>query len=445
MGKITNYFKKRTSFYAILTCIIFIIPFIRINDNHLFLLSFDKQKLNLFFFSFNTNELYLMPFLLIMMFVFIFFITNLLGRVWCAWGCPQTIFRVIFRDLIQTKIFRLFGGRKNKQNEPRKKTLAKILSVIVFYPISLIAASNFLWYFVPPEDFFTYLDHFNEHMLLFGIVICLSLFITFDITFIKENFCAYICPYARIQSVMFDNDTKNVIYDESRGGIIYKDGEKISKKPIGGECIGCEACVKICPTHIDIRKGMQLDCINCLECADACSSVQARFNRPSLISWSSTKEIKTKEKYNFFRFRTIAYIVVLCAMFVGLVYKAGNKETMLININRTTELYSVEKDGKFVDNAYLILFHNTSNKDHRFYLEVLDDDVSVLKPKNDFRIKAGEKLKQIVVLRSENKKVKKHHKHINIKAYALDDDKVFTIKDTIFIYPKEKKWKEKKK
>lgn len=445
MLRITNYFKKRVVFYAILTCIIFITPFIRINGNHLFLLSFDKKMLNLFFVSFNTNELYLMPFLLIMMFVFIFFITNLLGRVWCAWSCPQTIFRVIFRDLIQTKIFKLYGGRKNKQNNARDKIFAKIFSVALFYPISIIAASNFLWYFIPPEDFFAYIKEPSEHLILIGILFFLSLFITFDITYIKENFCAYICPYARIQSVMFDNDTKSVIYDESRGGIIYKDGLKVSKKPVGGECIGCEACVKVCPTHIDIRKGMQLDCINCLECADACSSVQARFNRPSLISWSSTKEIKTKEKYNFLRPRTIIYVVVLIAMFFGLVYKAEHKETMLLNINRTTELYSLEDDGKIVNNAYLVLFHNTSDKDHRFYIKSLDDDIKVIKPKKDFRVKAGEKVKQIVVLSSENKKVEKHHKHIKLKAYALDDEKVFTIQDTIFIYPKEKKWKEKKK
>nr|WP_267523999.1 cytochrome c oxidase accessory protein CcoG [Campylobacter sp. MG1] len=444
MSKITKYFNLRVIFYLFLTILIFAIPFIRINGNHLFLLNFDKQKLNLFFVSFNTNELYLMPFLLIMMFVFIFFITNLLGRVWCAWGCPQTIFRVIYRDLIQTKIFNLYGNRKNKQNEERNKIIPKFLSIIIFYFVSIVAASNFMWYFIPPEDFFLYIQNPNEHKILIGIVFCLSLFITYDITFIKEKFCAYLCPYARVQSVMVDDDTKIVIYDEGRGGIIYKDGEKITKKPIGGECIACEACVKICPTHIDIRKGMQLDCINCLECADACSKIQSKFNRPSLISWSSTKEIKNKEKFKYLRPKTIIYTTCIFIMFLFFMYQAEHKETMLLNINRTSELYTLHDGDKIVHNAYTMLFHNTDNKDHKFYIDVLDDDIKIDRPNKEFLIKAGQKVKKVVVLESEFKKVKKHHKHINIRAYALDDNKIFTIKDTIFIYPKEKKWKEKK-
>lgn len=445
MIKTTKYFRNRVIFYTLVTIFIFVTPFIRVNDKHLFLLSFDKQKLDLFFVSFNTNELYLMPFILILLFAFIFFITNFLGRVWCAWGCPQTIFRIIYRDLIQTKLFKLYSGRKNKQNDERNKIFAKIFSIIIFYFIALIATSNFMWYFIPPEDFFVYIQNPNEHQILVGIVFFLSLFITFDIAYIKENFCVYICPYARIQSVMVDDNTKIVIYDEGRGGLIYKNNEKVIKKPIGGECIACEACVKICPTHIDIRKGMQLDCINCLECADACSNVQARFNRPSLISWSSTKEIKNKEKFVYFKPKTIAYISFMLIIFCFLIYKANNKETMLLNINRTTELYTLHDDGKIVNNAYTILFHNTDNKEHTFYFEVLDDDIKIVRPKNAFNIKAGAKIKKVVILESENKKVEKHHKHIKLKAYALDDEKIFTIQDTIFIYPKEKKWKKEKR
>ncbi|MBZ8000432.1 cytochrome c oxidase accessory protein CcoG [Campylobacter canadensis] len=435
---ITHYLKKRIVTYFLATAVIFVLPFIRINDNHFFLLSFDKQKLNLFFVSFNTNELYLMPFLLIMMFVFIFFITNLLGRVWCGWACPQTLFRMIYRDIIQTKIFKLYSGRKNKQNPIRNNIIKKILSVVFFYIISVIAASNFLWYFIPPEDFFTYIQNPNEHLLLIGIVFFLSLFITFDITYIKENFCAYLCPYARIQSVMFDNDTKMVIYDEGRGGLIYKDGVKFTKKPLGGECVACEACVKVCPTHIDIRKGMQLECINCLECADACSVVQSRFNRPSLINWNSTNVTVKKEKIKYFRAKTIGYLIFLSILLIGLIYKANHKDTMLLNINRTSELYSVKK-GKVV-NAYSILLQNTDKKEHKFYLEILSDDKNIYihKPKKAFSIKAGEKSPRILVLKAQCDSTLKEDKNINIKlkAYAVDDDKINIIKDTVFIYPK---------
>lgn len=441
MKKITNYFRTRIIAYTFITIFVFILPFIKINGNHLFLLSFDKKMLHLFFISFNTNELYLMPFLLIMMFVFIFFITNLLGRVWCAWGCPQTIFRVIFRDLIQTKIFKIYSTRENKQSKPKDKKISQILSIVIFYFISLVAASNFMWYFIPPEDFFTYIQYPQEHKILIGILIILPLFITFDIVFLKENFCVYICPYARIQSVMFDNDTKTIIYDEERGGVINKN-DKANQEDLK-ECINCKACVRVCPTHIDIRKGMQLDCINCLECVDACSSIQATLNRPSLIDWVSTKELKNKEKLSFFRLRTITYIFIMCVMFVGFVYSASTKEKMLLNINRTSELYYINSKKQSIDNVYTILIHNTDNKKHKFVLEVLDDEISVVKPKKQIEVKPNQKLKKIVVLRSKENKDNIRNKHIKIKAFAVDDSEIFTITDTIFIYPKENEWKEK--
>ena len=95
-------------------------------------------------------------------------------------------------------------------------------------------------------------------------MIGITAFLVFDVVYLAENFCVYVCPYARIQSVMFDNDTIQVIYDEGRGGKIYDGHTKLGKKPTtpDAECIGCEAYVRVCPTHIDIRKGMQLECIN---------------------------------------------------------------------------------------------------------------------------------------------------------------------------------------
>ncbi|MCC2988247.1 cytochrome c oxidase accessory protein CcoG, partial [Campylobacter jejuni] len=162
-----------------------------------------------------------------------------------------------------------------------------------------------------------------------------------DITYLQEKFCVYVCPYARIQSVMFDHDTMQVIYDEKRGGLIYDGHTKLHKKPPEGECIGCEACVSICPTHIDIRKGMQLECINCLECADACSKVQSKFNRPSLINWTSAKAIETRSKVHYLRFRTIAYFIVLLIALLTLIIMGSKKESMLLNINRSSELYNI--------------------------------------------------------------------------------------------------------
>jgi len=443
---ITHYTKKRYFIYIIATIVIFTLPFLRINGNHFFLLSFDHKKLDLFFIAFDTQELYLMPLLLILLFLTIFFITTLAGRIWCAWSCPQTIFRVIYRDLIQTKFLKIRKNIHDKQKQFSGALFKKIVALILFYIISLIAVSNFLWYFIPPEDFFAYILNPKEHLLLLGILFCASLFMTFDITYLAEKFCIYVCPYARVQSVMFDRDTIQVIYDEKRGGVIYDGKIKLHKKPPQGECIGCEACVSICPTHIDIRQGMQLECINCLECADACSKIQAKFNRPSLINWTSAKAIQTRQKVQYFRFRTIAYCVVLLIALTALIIMGSKKEHMLLNINRSSGLYTINHKNQNLEitNAYTFLFQNTDNKTHEFYfdaiLEGVENGVQIVKPNKAFTLKAGEKAKKIVILKATKQLANDDKKDVifplHIKAYALDDEEIIVFRESIFVYPK---------
>ncbi|MCR6570526.1 cytochrome c oxidase accessory protein CcoG, partial [Campylobacter insulaenigrae] len=286
----------------------------------------------------------------------------------------------------------------------------------------------------------------KDHLLLLGILFCASLAFTFDIVYLGEKFCIYVCPYARIQSVMFDNNTIQVIYDDKRGGIIYDGHTKLHKKPPQGECIGCEACVKICPTHIDIRQGMQLECINCLECADACSKIQAKFDRPSLINWTSAEAIKNKQKVKYFRFRTIGYLVVLCIVFIALIFMGSKKENMLLNINRSSELYQIRHthDDIEITNAYIFLFQNTDNKPHEYYFDVdlkgIDEGLEIIRPKKSFKLNAGEKNKQIVVLKAKKKLADNDRKDtvipLTIKAYALDDNKIVVTRESNFVYPK---------
>lgn len=452
-GHITHYTKKRYIFYFVISLFIFALPFVKINGNHFFLLSFDHKKLNLFFIAFNTQEFYLLPFVLILLFLSIFFITTLAGRIWCAWSCPQTIFRVIYRDLIQTKLLKIRKNIRNKQKEYPGELFKKTIAVLLFYIICLVAVSNLLWYFIPPEDFFNYIQNPSEHKLFLGILFFASLFLCFDITFLAEKFCIFVCPYARIQSVMFDNDTMQVIYDEKRGGVIYNHHTKLHKKPPEGECTGCEACVSVCPTHIDIRKGMQLECINCLECADACSSVQAKFNRPSLINWSSSKATQTGGKIRYFRFRTVAYCIVLCIALVALFIMGSKKEGVLVNINRSSELYDVKLKGTELEitNAYTFLVENTDNKTHEYYFDVqLENDkdgIQIIRPNAPFKLNAGTKAKKIVVLKATKPLANDEQKDtvlaLKIKIFAQDDEKIVASRKSIFIYPRNSLLKEK--
>ena len=433
-----SYAKRRYIFFACITLFVFILPFIRIDDAQLFLLSFDKSRVDLFFTKFDMQELYLMPFLFITLFLSIFFLTTLAGRVWCGWSCPQTIFRAVFRDLLQTKILKIRKNIQNKQNEPQGQILKRAIAVGIWCVLALIIAANFMWFFVPPFDFLAYRSEPSEHKILLAFWLGIAAWLVYDVVILKENFCVYVCPYARVQSVMFDSDTIQVIYNQKRGGVIYEGKEKFKKpKEDGALCTGCEACVRICPTHIDIRKGMQLECINCLECSDACAKVMGYFNESSLIEWRSINSQNENKKVKIFRFRTVAYLVILCVVLVAAALMSGKKESMLLNINRTSELYKVLDQGE-VENSYVFLVQNTQSKDHKFYFEIDDKSIEISRPNKPFTLKAGAKQKVIVTLKSKNENTSEKDllKHINIKAYATDESTISVQRASTFIYPK---------
>jgi len=433
-----SYAKRRYIFFACITLFVFILPFIRINDAQLFLLSFDKSRVDLFFTKFDMQELYLMPFLFITLFLSIFFLTTLAGRIWCGWSCPQTIFRTLFRDLLQTKILKIRKNIQNKQNEPQGQILKRALAVGIWSVLALIIAANFMWFFVPPFEFLAYISDPSEHKILLAFWLSIAAWLVYDVVILKENFCVYVCPYARVQSVMFDSDTIQVIYNQKRGGVIYDGREKFKKpKEEGALCTGCEACVRICPTHIDIRKGMQLECINCLECSDACAKVMGHFSESSLIEWRSINSQNENKKVKIFRFRTVAYLVILCVVLAAAVLMSGKKESMLLNINRTSELYKVLDQGE-VENSYVFLVQNTQSKDHKFYFEIDDKSIEISRPNKPFMLKAGAKQKVIVTLKSKNENTSEKDllKHINIKAYATDEPTISVQRASTFIYPK---------
>ena len=440
---------KRYYGYALATVISLALPFITIAGNHIFLLSFDKKQLHLLGTAFDMQELYMMPFLLMLLFLGIFAATSLGGRAWCGWACPQTIFRVIYRDLIETK---LLGLRriKNKQKNPdfsKPKNAAKrVVAILIWTFLSLLAASNFMWFFIPPEDFFSYIQNPTEHMVLITFVLSIAAFIVYDGIWLKEDFCIYICPYSRVQSVLYDDDTYQAIYSTNRGGEIYNgDKEKIIFKakdlPVDtNECTTCEACVTVCPTHIDIRKGTQLECINCLECVDACTTVMGKLGKPSLVQWSSTNTITKDIPTKIVRRQTILYAVALLIVIGLLFVMGGKKEYMLLNINKTTELYKV-KENNVVANNFLLLFQNTESKPLTYNLEILDHDDIQIKRFKPFTLSPGKLAKKVVILETNKVLVKDTTKDtpitVTLKAYASEDpEKVVVFRNAVFIYPR---------
>jgi cytochrome c oxidase accessory protein FixG len=273
----------------------------------------------------------------------------------------------------------------------------------------------------------------------------------------KENFCVYVCPYSRVQSVLYDEHTVMALYDMHRGGNIYDGHEKkftkqkdiVAAEP-HAECTACESCVTVCPTHIDIRQGLQLECINCLECVDACTTVMGKLGKESLVTWSSDYEIvDQKGKTKYFRGKVLAYMGLLVSLMIILGVMGSTKENMLLNINKETRLYSTQlmPDGSVaVDNAYEFLLQNTQSEKMKFFFEVIapegmEGKITIEKPNKEFTAVPGIKKKKIVVLRTTEMLVDNDRKDtiipIQIRAYAVGhEDEIVVFRNSTFVFPR---------
>ena len=446
-----SYANKRYFTYTFITLFILIVPFITIDGNHLLLLSFKTFEFHFLGISFSASEFYIMMFLLIFLFIGVIAMTSMLGRIWCGWACPQTIFRVIYRDLIEGTLLDI-RKIKNKQKginySKKSNILKKALSFLIWGIICIVISTNFVLYFVAYEDFFVYMQEPSEHIFMILFILGLASFIFFDIVYLREKFCIYICPYSSTQTVLYDDDTKHVIYDKDRGGEIYhKDAKSIfnvKQWSQNEECTTCEACVKVCPTGIDIRKGLQLECINCLECSDACSTVMGKLGKKSLINWESNYSMFHKIKKSIFSKRNIIFFSLLMASVLFSVYFATEKQHVLVNSYKAGPPYRVDKNG-LVFSSYLIAVHNTQNKAYTYDIKLEDTKNFRIKRFKSFTLKANKRRKKILVIESINK-LSESDKHdtmlkVKITVFAKEDATIQATDELAFIYPKDLKAK----
>ena len=349
-----------------------ILPWLKYNGNQAILFDIGEQRFNLWSLTLWPQDLTLLAWLFIFSAFLLFFVTTFLGRVWCGYLCPQTVWTFIF-IWFEEKIEGTANKRKklDVQKITWNKVWRKSLKHFCWLFFSILTALTFVGYFVPVEEafieFFTLKLSFAAAATVWFFAFC-----TYgNAGWMREIMCLHMCPYSRFQSAMFDKKTITVTYDNKRGENRGPRGRKADPKALDlGDCIDCNLCVQVCPTGIDIRNGLQYECINCGACIDACDGVMDKMNyAKGLIRYTSEDAIAGK-KSGVFGSKLLGYAVVILVMSSLLVWELVNRESLSLDIIRDrTELARENFDGE-IENVYTLKVLNKSQTDNTYRLSV---------------------------------------------------------------------------
>ena len=232
----------------------------------------------------------------------------------------------------------------------------------------------------------------SEHLGIFITVMVVSAIFLFDFGWFREQFCIIACPYGRMQSVIMDENSLIVAYDKKRGE--PRRGQSANENE--GDCINCYACVKVCPTGIDIRRGTQLECIACTNCIDACDEIMDKIQKPhGLIKYSSEIELKGKDRKKLTT-RSIAYLIILISLITVLVYYLSHIKSPHMVFIRGSDapfIQSQSNDGsKFITNHFTLKISHQGDESLHLDLAVNDPDlqsqIEIISPLKNLKIES---------------------------------------------------------
>jgi len=294
----------------------------------------------------------------------LFLFTSVLGRVWCGWACPQTVWlEWVYRPL-ERWIEGPSNRRRKRDEGPRGLGYFGVKGLKWLAFAGLTAATTFVFFswFNDPRALVT------RGMGPVGWTLAALLFTAFylDAAWFREQMCHYVCPYARFQGALMDDHSLVVAYDALRG-----EPRKRGKEREGGDCVSCDRCVSVCPSGVDIRDGDQLQCIACAACADACDEVMVKIGRPrGLIRYTDDRDsLRRGARPTWIHRRTVAYLGLLAGVLALLVVGLAGRSEVAANATRTpgAQMYQVLPDGR-IANQFAVHISNRSPRDHTFTL-----------------------------------------------------------------------------
>jgi len=353
------------------------LPWIKIGGYPAVFLDVAERRFHLFGIILAAQDMWLLFFLITGLGFSLFFVTALLGRIWCGWACPHTV----FLDHVFRRIERLIDGdavsRRTLAAAPLsgEKMARRVLKHGLYLLVSATIAHLFLAYFVSLPAVWSMVSAAPvEHWSAFGFMTVFTGLLYFNFAWFREQLCIVICPYGRIQSALIDDNSLVIGYDTQRGeprGKVHAAGAGLPAESSAktGDCVACNRCVHVCPTGIDIRQGLQLECVGCTACIDACDEVMTRLHRPTgLIRYDSQAGFSGRIT-RWLRPRTVLYGILLLVGASVATWALSTVRPANFGVTRITGApYIVSAD--FVRNQFFVRIVNKRNEPARFVLHL---------------------------------------------------------------------------
>jgi len=390
------WWKRRQVVAYVLMAIFFAAPHIRLFGKPVFLMDLPRREFTLMGYTFLPTDTLLFMFTLGSGVIGIFLVTALWGRAWCGWACPQTVYLEFLFRPIGRWFDGGYTGSRNLDKQGAWFTPRRLGKYVTFFLLALLVSHTMLAFFVGTEQLYSWmLNPPAEHPSAFFFVVLFTGIVWFNFTYFREQTCLIVCPYGRWQSALIDRQSLIVAYDYRRGE--PRAHATRTRDPNAGDCIDCGACVQTCPTGIDIRNGLQMECVHCTQCIDACDEIMTKVGKPTgLIRYSSQDEIAGKPRH-LLRLRTILYPAVLAILLGGLATAMLRKQPADLTVLRGLDgPFATEADGR-ISNQIRIKLTNRRG-DPMAYTILLDslvggdvdtDDVTVVAPENPLTVDAG--------------------------------------------------------
>ena len=379
--------RMRTVVHAILVAVLLIGPWIDVGGHPAIRIDIPARRIYFWGLQlFATDGSYLLFLCGFVLFGVLFF-TALFGRAWCGWTCPQTV----FLESVIRPIERLIEGSPAKQRKldrapwTANKIFRKGLKYAAFLVVCGAIGTTFVAYFLGREGVMEAQADPLSHPVGTFVFVFITGLTLFDFAWFREQTCLVVCPYGRFQSVLLDQNSIGVNYDEARGEPRGKKGTEGA-----GDCVDCKKCTVVCPTGIDIRKGVQMECIQCMACVDACNSIMNKLHRPEgLIRLTSLNAVEGK-KTKWLRPRVLAYGAALGVVSVALGLTLFARESVELHLGRQPgAAWAQLPDGR-VQNAMRVRISNKSDVNKSFTIDLVEPaDAEIVTPITDFDVDAG--------------------------------------------------------